>query len=97
MVRSTGARLTVRATLLSNPPLWCWEIVDATTGQLVESSWHSRWEAYGSANEALRQAVPALQRLSRGARGDLLLRPRVGAGPPADAVSAAPPARAADS
>lgn len=79
MRRERGARLTVRATLLSDPPLWCWEIVDAASGELIESSWQSRWEAYGSANEALRQAVPALQRLSRAVRGDFVLGPPVGA------------------
>lgn len=89
-----GARLTVRATLLSNPPLWCWEIVDAISGKLVESSWQSRWEAYGSANEALRQAVPALQRLSRGP--GLAGRPRVGVDAAAAGLPVGPPGRAAD-
>ena len=65
MTRQSGTRLTVQATLLSDPPLWCWEIVDATSGALVESSWEGRWEAYASPGEALRHAAPALQRLSR--------------------------------
>ena len=93
MRRQPGARLTVRATLLSDPPLWSWEIVDAASGDLIESSWQSRWEAYGSANEALRQAVPALQRLSRA--GELVVGRRVGADPRAKALPATP-GRAAD-
>ena len=70
MTRQSGTRLTVQATLLSDPPLWCWEIVDATSGALVESSWEGRWEAYASPGEALRHAAPALQRLSREPRLD---------------------------
>jgi len=81
MTRHSGARLTVQAALLSDPPLWCWEILDATSGVLVESSWQNRWEAYASPGEALRQAGPALRRLSRGPRLDAVLRPRAGACP----------------
>jgi hypothetical protein len=87
MTRQSTARLTVQATLLSDPPLWCWEIVDASSGTLVESSWHSRWEAYTSPTEALRQAGPALQRLSRGAKLDRSLRSPTGANPGPDAAA----------
>src|SRR5262245_66360474 len=84
MARHSDAMLTVQATLLSAPPLWCWEIVDATNGALVESSWQSRWEAYASRGEALRHAGPALQRLSRGTKLAAVLRPQVVADPAAD-------------
>lgn len=67
MVTTTeGPCFTAQARLLTDPPLWCWEIVDAS-GALVASSWQSEWEAYSSAGEALRHALPALGRFSRGA------------------------------
>lgn len=62
------ARLTAHARLLSYPPLWCWEIVDGTTGAVVASSWEGASDAYDSAGEALRQAEPALLRLAGGAQ-----------------------------
>jgi len=95
MVKHGGARLTVQATLLSDPPLWCWEILDATSGVLVESSWQSRWEAYASPGEALRHAGPALQRLSRGPRLDPVLTPRGDARPALGDAPTAPRALAA--
>ena len=85
MTRHSGARLTVQATLLSDPPLWCWEIVDATNGALVESSWQTRWEAYASPGEALRRAGPELRRLSRGTKLAAVVRPQVDADPVGDA------------
>lgn len=87
MNRFSAVNLTVQATLLSDPPLWCWEIVDANNGTLVESSWQSRWEAYASPSEALRHAGPALQRLSRGTKLEAVLRPPAGA----DSVRGAAP------
>jgi hypothetical protein len=68
MVEAEVTRLCARVRLLSDPPLWTWEIVEATTGTVVESSWESEWRAYPSAAEALRQAAPALSRLTRGPR-----------------------------
>lgn len=94
MTGHSGTRLTVQATLLSDPPLWCWEIVDAASGALVESSWQSRWEAYASPGEALRQAGPALQRLSP--RLDSVLRPQAGACPAPGDAATRPQSRAAD-
>ncbi len=66
---SDQGSLTVRARLLSYPPLWCWEIVDRGTGTIVASSWEGAFEAYESASEALRQAAPELVRLARRAPG----------------------------
>lgn len=50
--------LKVRVRLLDDPVLWCWELIDAATGLVRETSWTSHWEAYASAEEALR-AAPA--------------------------------------
>ena len=49
-----GVKIRVR--LLDDPILWCWELVDPSTGAVRETSWASAWEAYGSAEEALRAA-----------------------------------------
>jgi hypothetical protein len=59
--RSGGLR--VRARLLPDPPLWCWEIIDHSGG-LVASSWQSASEAFDSPGEALRRAAPVLHALS---------------------------------
>ncbi|MBI1734331.1 MAG: hypothetical protein HYR51_04085 [Candidatus Rokubacteria bacterium] len=45
--------LTVRARLLDEPSLWCWEISEAKSGRIVETSWSSEWMAYDSPDEAL--------------------------------------------
>lgn len=57
------SRFTARARLLTDPPLWCWEIVDASSGDVVASSWQNEWQAYTSSGEALRHAGPALSEL----------------------------------
>ncbi len=52
-------RIVVR--LLAEPMLWCWELRDASTGTLVESSWSSYWTAFETRAEA---RADALQRLA---------------------------------
>lgn len=52
MERVRHETLTVEVRLLSDPPLWCWEIRDPGRGAVVESSWSSEWKAFGSAEEA---------------------------------------------
>ena len=42
----------VRARLLSEPMLWCWELIDRG-GTVIQSSWAVEWTAYGSRDEAL--------------------------------------------
>lgn len=49
---SARAVLDVRARLLPEPCLWCWEIVDRG-GTLIHSSWTAEWTAYVSREEAL--------------------------------------------
>ena len=48
-----AAPLMVRVRLLDEPSLWSWEITEAESGRLVETSWSSEWMAYDSAAEAL--------------------------------------------
>ena len=61
-------RLTVNVHLMSEPCLWCWEIVDAEHGALVESSWATEWTGYTSSREALQAGVIRLTNLTRGSR-----------------------------
>jgi len=60
-----GARLTVKLRLLSEPSLWCWEIVDTADGTAVESSWATNWTGYKSSPEALRAGIIRLTDLTR--------------------------------
>jgi hypothetical protein len=55
-------QLTARARLLTDPPLWCWEVVDRRTGEVLDTSWDREWVAYPSPEEALRRALPRLSR-----------------------------------
>lgn len=64
-MRQDVAKLTAQTRLLPDPPLWCWEIVDADSGAVVASSWQSEWSAYPSSDEALRHATPALRAMTR--------------------------------
>lgn len=48
--------LQVRARLLPDPPLWCWELIDPANGVVVTSSWTESWVAYPSSDAALRAA-----------------------------------------
>lgn len=65
-------RLTVKVHLLSEPPLWGWEILDAEAGTVVESSWAMEWTGYVSSREALRAGLMRLTDLTRDSRGALL-------------------------
>jgi|GraSoiStandDraft_16_1057320.scaffolds.fasta_scaffold3562505_1 hypothetical protein len=52
----------IRARLLHDPPLWCWDLVEPATGAVVESSWSRDWEAYRSRDEALRAGREVVKR-----------------------------------
>ena len=65
-------RLTVKAHLLGEPCLWCWEIVDVEYDALVESSWATEWTGYASSREALRAGIMRLTNLTRSSRGSPL-------------------------
>jgi hypothetical protein len=67
-----GERLVVKAHLLGDPCLWCWEIVDTEGGALIESSWETEWTAFESAREALRAGTMRIIDLTRSSRGALL-------------------------
>ena len=43
--------LKVRVRLLPEPCLWCWEIVDAVSGDLIECSWDTEWCDYPTGEE----------------------------------------------
>ena len=64
-----GAQLTVRLVLLSEPSLWCWEIIDTAAGAIVENSWTTNWTGYKSSPEALRAGITRLTALASGGRG----------------------------
>jgi hypothetical protein len=49
----TAKRFEVRPRLLDESALWCWEIRDAVTDQLVETSWSREWVAYDSPGDAV--------------------------------------------
>ena len=56
----TTMELKIRARLLDDPPLWCWELVDSTSGRVIASSWSDNWNAYESRDEALRAGWEAV-------------------------------------
>jgi hypothetical protein len=50
--------------VLAEPPcLWCWEIRDEVSGELVENSWTAEWLAYLSQEEALEAGEARLAEL----------------------------------
>ncbi len=56
--------LAVRVRLLDEPALWCWEISEAGSGRVVETSWSSQWMAYDSSDEAFADGQRRLAELS---------------------------------
>jgi hypothetical protein len=63
-MQSEGGRsLKVRVRLLDHPSLWCWDLLEAVTSRLVESSWEHRWEAFASSDEARRAGLIRLTEL----------------------------------
>ena len=46
-------QLNVRVRLLGEPWLWCWEIVDAVSGDRIEDSWDTEWCGYPTREEAV--------------------------------------------
>jgi hypothetical protein len=48
-----GSHLHLEVRLLAEPALWCWEIRDRRSGQVIESSWATNWMAYESRAEAV--------------------------------------------
>jgi hypothetical protein len=59
-----NAALQIHARLLSDPPLWCVEIHETTTGEILWSSWTDEWTAYETLEEATRRADEIVGRLS---------------------------------
>jgi hypothetical protein len=50
---TSAKNFDVRSWRLDEPALWCWEISDTATGQVVETSWSAEWAAYDSPADAL--------------------------------------------
>jgi hypothetical protein len=68
MERDLDGRLLVRTRLLPGPCLWCWEIVDAFDGDVIESSSAGGWSGYASRHEAMSAGLARLLEKTRGAR-----------------------------
>lgn len=60
----SAERLMVKVNLMSEPRLWCWEIVDSEDGSLIESSWATQWTGYESSHEAWGAGILRLNELS---------------------------------
>jgi hypothetical protein len=43
--------------------VWSWELVDRTTGALIESGWQAGWLAYDTSDEAHAAGTERLRRL----------------------------------
>ena len=63
--RMSREGLILSTIFLIEPPLWCWEIRDGATGQVVEGSWWSGWTAYASDDEARAAGEARLAALAR--------------------------------
>ncbi|HXH81873.1 MAG TPA: hypothetical protein VNN07_02985 [Candidatus Tectomicrobia bacterium] len=59
----------VRARLLSDPPLWSWELTDRR-GAVVLSGWNANWAGYPSREEALRAGLAARKDLAKARSGE---------------------------
>jgi hypothetical protein len=68
MERDLDGRLLVRTRLIPGPCLWCWEIVDAIEGEVIESSWTGQWSGYASRSEAMSAGLARLLEKTRGSR-----------------------------
>jgi hypothetical protein len=53
----------IHTRLLADPPLWCAEIQDGATEQIVWSSWRDDWAAFQTVEEAKRRADEMLPHL----------------------------------
>jgi hypothetical protein len=68
MERDLDGRLLVRTRLIPGPCLWCWEIVDALEGEVIESSSTGEWSGYESRHEAMSAGLARLLEKTRGSR-----------------------------
>jgi hypothetical protein len=61
---SPASALEIHARLLTEPPLWCAEVRDTATRQVLWSSWTDDWSAYATLEEAVRRADEVVAHLS---------------------------------
>jgi hypothetical protein len=70
---TTERRLRVRVRFLDEPCLWCWEVVDDSSGDEVESSWEREWCGYRTRQEAETAGRARLITIAGGAASDPVL------------------------
>ena len=63
MQKRTGAGLTVKVNLMTDPCMWQWEIRDPRRDEVVATSWTTEWMAYESPDEAFRAGQARLSTL----------------------------------
>ena len=59
----SASALQIHARLLNHPPLWCVEVRDTATREILWSSWTDEWTAYATLEEATRRADDIVARL----------------------------------
>lgn len=59
-----GNGLVVRTAWLADSDVWVWEIFDARSGRVMESSWPSHWTGYDGRDVAQRAGVARLSELA---------------------------------
>jgi len=64
MDRHSAERMMVKVSLMSEPCLWFWEILDTRDGTLIESSWATQWTGYESSHGAWGAGILRLNELS---------------------------------
>ena len=72
---SPGNGVVVRTAWLAESNVWVWEMVDASTGDVVERSWPSHWAGYPSRDVAERAGVARLEEVAGRARAPETLTP----------------------
>ena len=56
--------VTIHARMLESPALWCVELHDGATNDILWSSWTDEWSAYETLDEAKRRADELVARLT---------------------------------
>jgi hypothetical protein len=64
MIDDCPESLTLTLRFLGEPALWCWEIVETASSDLVDSSWSSEWMGYGSPYQAQAAGLRRLAELA---------------------------------
>jgi hypothetical protein len=89
MKGSPGNAFVVRTAWLAESNVWVWEMVDASSGEVMERSWPSHWAGYPSRDVAQQAGVARLQEVAGPARVPEMLTPPPPARPREDAAAPA--------